>query len=155
MGIGYNDSIILFNKYENGLLGTELYFGTRFDNVRIELTQGANIRQSGIENADSCIVKIPTGEFPKAYLPPEVWNDKPTEEMEDYFTVDPGNDNFFVIVKKDNLNINIKDLPAGKIDSSTYSGGFLQYVKLTYGHTYMVHTNDVYELIPRFELGGS
>ena len=39
MGIGYVDSVVVYNRYINGLMETETYFGTRFDNVRIEFTQ--------------------------------------------------------------------------------------------------------------------
>ena len=30
MGIGYVDSVVVYNRYINGLMGTETYFGTRF-----------------------------------------------------------------------------------------------------------------------------
>ncbi len=156
MGIGYDDSIILYNRYVNGVLETETYFGTRFDNVRIELTQGANIRQSGLENADACVVKIPNdGNLPKPYMPPEVWNDQTTEVMEQNFTIDTANSNFFVIVKKKELGIDL-DLPVGVIesDSPKYRGGYFQYIKKKYGHAYAADTLNVYTLIPRFEIGG-
>ena len=39
MGIGYVDSVVVYNRYINGLMEAETYFGTRFDNVRVELTQ--------------------------------------------------------------------------------------------------------------------
>lgn len=154
MGIGYVDSIILYNAYESGTLENQFYFGTRFDNVRVELTQGANIRQSGLENADSCVVKIPNdGNLPKPYMPPEVWNDQTTDVMEQNFTIDTANNNFFVIVKKLELGIDI-DLPVGAIESDTYRGGYFQYIKEKYGHAYKADTLNVYGLIPRFEIGG-
>lgn len=158
MGIGYDDSIILYNAHESGTLGKQLYFGTRFDNVRIELTQGANIRQSGLENADICVVKIPNdGNLPKPYMPPEVWNGQTEEVMEQNFTIDTANSNFFVIVKKKGLGIDL-ELPEGMIESSSYKAGgisgYLNYCKTNYGHVYVVNTLDTYDLIPRFEIGG-
>lgn len=154
MGIGYVDSIILYNRYVSGVLETETYFGTRFDNVRVELTQGANIKASGMENVDSCLVKIPNNDtLPKPYMPPEVWNDQTTDVMEKNFTIDTANNNFFVIVKKPELGIDF-DLPLGPIESDTYRGGYFQYIKEKYGHTYVVDTLNVYDLIPRFEIGG-
>ena len=42
MGINYSESVVVYNRYINVLMETETYFGTRFDNVRVELTQGAN-----------------------------------------------------------------------------------------------------------------
>lgn len=154
MGIGYVDSIILYNRYVNGTLEIETYFGTRFDNVRVELTQGANIKASGMENADACVVKIPNdGNLPKPYMPPEVWNDQTTEVMEKNFTIDTANNNFFVIVKKQELGIDL-DLPIDSIESDSYRGGYFQYVKEKYSHAYVVDTLNVYGLIPRFEIGG-
>ncbi len=154
MGIGYDDSIILYNRYVNGTLEIETYFGTRFDNVRIELTQGANIRQSGLENADACVVKIPNdSNLPKPYMSPEVWNDQTTEVMEQNFTIDTANSNFFVIVKKKELGIDL-DLPVGAIESDKYRGGYFQYIKEKHGHAYVADTLNVYTLIPRFEIGG-
>ncbi len=46
MGIGYVDSVVVYNRYINGLMETETYFGTRFDNVRVELTQEQIKRQA-------------------------------------------------------------------------------------------------------------
>ena len=94
---------------------TETYFGTRFDNVRVELTQGANQKASGMENASVCVVKIPNANLPKPYKAPEVWNDLTTEEMLENFTLDTEGKNFFVIVKKSELGIDI-DVPVGLID---------------------------------------
>ena len=141
MGIGYVDSVVVYNRYINGLMETETYFGTRFDNVRVELTQGANQKASGMENASVCVVKIPNVKLPKPYKAPEVWNDLTTEDMLESFTLDTEGKNFFVIVKKSELGIDI-DVPVGLIDQdeTKYPGG--------------VDTVDVYTLIPRFEIGG-
>ena len=155
MGIGYVDSVVIYNRYVNGLMETEQYFGTRFDNVRIELTQGANQKASGMENASVCVVKIPNTNLPKPYKAPEVWNDLTTEEMLENFTLDTEGKNFFVIVNKAELGIDI-DVPVGLIDQdeSKYSGGFFEYIKTKFGYAFSVDTVDVYTLIPRFEIGG-
>ena len=155
MGLGYVDSIVLYNRYESGVLGNVFYIGTRFDNVRVELTQGANIRTSGIENADSCVVKISNNmTLPKTYVAPVQWLDLTTEEMQEKFTLDKDNKNFWVIAKKEELGINIEP-PEGLIDGSDYQEGFLEHISREYGYTYMLNTVDVYTLIPRFEIGGS
>ena len=155
MGIGYVDSVVVYNRYIDGLMETEYYVGTRFDNVRVELTKGANIRESGLENADSCIVKIPNnGTLPKPYKAPQEWLLLPAEEKLEHFTLDTDNGTFFSIVKKDELGINI-ELPIGLVDSSDYKGGFYQYVRNKYGYTYTLKTADVYNLIPRFEVSGA
>ncbi len=156
MGIGYDDSIILYNLYINETLEAETYFGTRFDNVRIELTQGANIRQSGLENADACLVKIPiNSNLPKPYMPPEKWNDQTTEVMEQNFTLEKGN-GFYVIVKKEGLGVDF-DLPTGAIESGKYRGGYFQYIKEKYGHAYTISNLNIFDwkmYMPRYEVGG-
>ena len=152
MGIGYVDSVIVYNRYETRTEETEQYFGTRFDNVRVELTQGANIKASGMENASVCVVKIPNTNLPKPYKSPPVWVKLTTEEMAENFTLNKGED-FFVIVSQADLGIDV-DLPEGMIDSAIYPGGFFEHVKNKYGYSYSVDTVDVYTLIPRFEIGG-
>ena len=152
MGIGYVDSVIVYNRYVRKTDEAEQYFGTRFDNVRVELTQGANIKASGMENASVCVVKIPNTNLPKSYKSPPVWVKLTTEEMVENFTLNKGED-FFVIASKADLGIDV-DLPEGMIDSDIYPGGFFEHVKNKYGYAYSVDTVDVYTLIPRFEIGG-
>ncbi|MBQ6787549.1 MAG: hypothetical protein IJO85_07500 [Lachnospiraceae bacterium] len=155
MGIGYIDSIVLYNRYENEGLGKIYYIGTRFDNARIELTQGANIRTSGLESADSCIVKIPNdSSLPKPYVAPVQWKKLSDEEIQGTFTLDKGDKSFFAICKKKELGID-RALPEGLIDSETYEEGFFEYMSNEYGYSYMLNTVDVYSLIPRFEIGGN
>ena len=48
MGIGYIDSVIVYNRYVRKTDEAEQYFGTRFDKVRVELTECANIAKSGL-----------------------------------------------------------------------------------------------------------
>lgn len=147
--------MVVYNRYVNGLMETEYYVGTRFDNVRVELTKGANIRESGMENADSCLVKIPNnGTLPKHYKAPQEWLALTDEEKLEYFTLDPDSSNFFVIVKKEELGINI-NLPGGLVNSADYKGGFYQFIRNKYGYTYTLKTADVYNLIPRFEVSGA
>ena len=158
MGIGYVDSVVVYNQYVYGTMQKETYFGTRFDNVRIELTEGANQKASGMENASVCVAKVDTASIKKsgkAYKPPPVWVKLTTEEMLENFTLNKGKD-FFVIVHKADLGIDV-DLPEGMIESDNYQGydgGFFEYVKTKFGYAFSVDTVDVYTLIPRFEIGG-
>lgn len=154
MGIGYVDSVIIYNRYVDSIMETEYYVGTRFDNVRVELTQGANIRESGMENADSCLVKIPNSDLPN-YMPPKEWGNLPNDDKLNYFTFDKDSKDFFTIVKKGELGIDRDDLPLGLVTSDEYAGGFYEYVREKYGYTYAMHTVDVYKLIPRFEVSGA
>lgn len=155
MGIGYVDSVVVYNRYIDGLMETEYYVGTLFENVRVELTKGANIRESGMENADSCLVKIPNNvALPKPYKAPMEWKALPNEEKLDYFTFDPDNGTFFSIAKKKELGIDV-ELPVGLVKSKDYKNGFYQHARGKYDYTYTLNTADVYNLIPRFEVSGS
>lgn len=152
MGIGYVDSVVLYNRYVDPDSEKEYYYGTRFDDVRIELTQGANIQKSGVDSADTCKVKIPNdGSLPKPYMAPEIWQSE--GEKSSFFTINIAGTDFLVITKKTELGIDI-EVPDGLVDSDTYEGGFFQYIKETYGHAYKVTTSNVYNVIPRFEVGG-
>lgn len=154
MGIGYEDSIVLYNRYVTGVMESEVYIGTRFDRVRVELTQGANVRKSGIENADACLVKIPNeSALPKPYKAPEVWSNLEDDEKQKYFTLGTGGQSFLLIVKKEELGIDL-EAPVGIIQSDLYQGGFYNYIRSKCGYAYAVNTVDVYRLIPRFEVSG-
>lgn len=156
MGIGYVDSIIIYNRSVDGIMETETYYGTRFDNVRVELTQGNRIASTGNENTDACVVKVPMVAAAAAgvYKPPKVWVQLADSEKERCFTFDKEEKNFFVVVKKPLLGIDIT-LPVGKVASEEYAGGFYQYVSGNYGYAYQLNNVDVFELVPRFEIGGS
>lgn len=151
MGLNYVDSIIVYNEYKTRRDGT-YYYGTRFDNVRVELTQAANITKSGLEGASVCVAKIPKP-FPKPFKSPEVWLATPNEEKPESFTLNKGKD-FFVVVKKEDLGVDIQDLPVGMVKSDTEEGGWFEIVKTKYGYTFMIDTVDVYTLIARLEIGG-
>lgn len=134
---------------------TEFYVGTRFDNVRVELTKGANIRETGMESVDSCLVKIPNGtNLPKPYKAPREWISLSDDEKLQFFTLDPDSSNFILIVKKRELGIDV-EVPVGIVKSAEYSGGFYQFIRSRYGYTYTIKTADVYTMIPRFEVGGA
>lgn len=153
MGINYVDSGIVYNRWEED--GKEYYSGTRFDDVRIELTQGADMRSKGLESTSECIMKIPnTEEVSKKYLPPMQWIRLSRDEKQKHFTFDKDNHNFFVIVKKPELSIDI-ELPTGIITRETYPEGFYEYVRNHFGYAYLLNTVDVFGLIPRFELSGA
>jgi hypothetical protein len=106
-----------------------------------------------MENADACLAKIPNVNLP--YKPPKVWLNLPNEDKLGYFTFNPDMKDFFAIIKSPELGIDVEDLPTGLVASADYSKkGFYDYVRGKYGYTYAIHTADVYELIPRFEVSG-
>ncbi len=156
MGIGYVDSVVIYNRYINQTMdGAEQYFGTRIDNVRVEFTQEQNQNKSGSQDVSVCLLKIPNDStLPKPYKVPELWNDLTTDEMLNSFTLNTNGD-FFVLVKKPELNLDI-DAPIGVQDESNpeYYEGFLQYMKDKYSYVYQMNSFAVFGLIPHFEVGG-
>ena len=155
MGIGYIDSVIIYNRYYNDTTGAEQYFGTRLDDVRVEFTKEQNQSKSGSEDVSDCLLKIPNDStLPKPYLVPEIWNDLTADEMLQNFTLSTDGD-FFVLVKYEELNLDI-DAPIGMQDSNNpeYGGGFYEYMKSKYSHVYKMSSFAVFGLIPHFQVGG-
>lgn len=156
MGIGYVDSVVVYNRYINGLMETETYFGTRFDNANIEFTQEENQNRAGKEDTSVCILKLENNSsLAKPYLDPKEWKRLTTDEMLEHFTLDIGGD-FFVIVKREDLNLDI-EAPVGLIESSTselYSGNFFEYMKKNYSYVYSMNSFASRKLIPHFQVGG-
>lgn len=152
MGIGYKDAVVLYNRHYNDTLETEYYFGTLFENVRIELTQAENISKSGMKDADSFLVKIPNDGTLNYVNPPDFENMSEEEKLK-HFTLRSNDFDFVVIAKKDELLID-RELPVGLINSDDYPGKFFQYMVNEKGNCYKVNTISVYSLIPRFEIGG-
>lgn len=154
MGLGYVDSVIVYNRFESRADG-ELYFGTRFDNVRVEFTQEENQNKSGSENVSVCTLKISNNStLPKPFLDPMEWKKLSKEEKLEHFTLSTDGD-FFVVVKRNGLNLNV-DAPVG-IQSSNdplYEDGFFEYIKRKYGYVYQMRTFAQFELIPYFQIGG-
>ena len=153
MGINYIDSVVIYNRYYNDTTGSEQYFGTRFDGVRVEFTKEENQSRTGSEDVSDCLLKIPNDStLPKPYIIPELWNDLTTDEMLEKFTLSTEGD-FFVLVKKEELNLDI-NVPVGLVESYDYEGGFLEHMKTKYGYVYNISSFAVFKLIPYFQVGG-
>lgn len=146
MGIGYRDSVVVYNQCTEGVLEKETWYGTRFDGVRVELTKGNVATKTGNKDADSCRCKIPS-DVAKDYVTPAQWEN--LEDKTQKFTFRPDEKDFFIIVKKPELGIDIQ-LPTGKIEDEN----FMLSMEKQYGYTFKITTVDVFSLIPRYELGG-
>lgn len=155
MGIGYIDSVIVYNRYVRKTDEAEQYFGTRFDKVRIVFTEEENQTRAGKENTSVCILKIHNDNtLPKPFKDPVSWKKLTTEEMQENFTLQKGED-FFVIVKRKGLNLDV-EAPVGLQNSndSPYDGNFFEYMKGKYGYVYSINSFEQKELIPHFQVGG-
>lgn len=151
MGIGYIDSIIVYNRIlEESQMKKEVFYGTRIDRVRVELNQSVDTDNVGNKITDSCVVKIPIKEAAD-YISPSQW--KRVADKEKYFTFNKENKDFFVIIHKKSIKVDI-ELPMGKVESTKYQGGFFQHICNEYGYAYPIKSVRTFDLIPRFEIGG-
>lgn len=149
MGIKYNDSIMVYNKYTEGLMQKEYYIGTEIKNVRVEMTEATNRNKSGLTNADRYVVKIPKSALPKPYIEKDKWDLLTDKTVKITFS----KDDFIVITKKEELNIE-EFLPSGLVESEDYTNGFFNYVK-TFTNAFQIGSVDIFQLIPRFQISGS
>ena len=149
-GIGYTDSIVLYNRTVTGEMEEESFYSTRLDGVRIELTQKSTTKEKATDGEDSCLVKIPM-KLCKKCLPPAMWTEQKGEQG--YFSLRKQEKDFFVIAKKPLMGINVTP-PTGKVDGSQYTNGFFDHMEREYGFCYRINSIAVHELIPRMEVGG-
>lgn len=139
--IFYNKTVTVYNKTSDDLVGTETWYPTVLQNVRLLVTKGANVSKSGMDSADAASLYIKPELFPegsKPYLQPKEWQN--STEKESYFTFTGGED-FFV-----------------EGDTSTeeiLEDGFFSYMKERYDNCFKVTNVDKYDLIPHLEVGGA
>ncbi len=51
--IFYNKTVTVYNKTSDDLMGSETWYATVLKNVRLIVTKGANVSNSGLDSADS------------------------------------------------------------------------------------------------------
>ena len=138
--IFYNKVVTVYNKTTDDLMGTETWYPTVLENVRLLVTKGANVSKSGMDSADAASLYVKFELLPegaKEYLPPKAWQN--SAEKENYFTFTSGED-FFV---------------EGDTSSEEQTEGFFSYMKEKYDNCFKVTNVDRYELIPHLEVGGA
>lgn len=139
----YNKTVTVWNKYATGLMENETWLPTLIENVRLLVSRGNNIQNSGVESADSARLHIMDGvSIPaKGYLPPPDWNSLEGPEKAGYFTLDSGNDTFFV--EGDTTAVD----PADKTN-------FFNFMKENYHNCFKITSVDRFEIIPHWECWG-
>lgn len=135
--IFYQDTVTVYNKYEDKKAGIITYFPTVLENVRLLITKGANIAKSGMDTADSAMLSIHTDDLEKPYMLPKEWSR--LEDKTTAFTFAAGD----LFVKGD----------TSEEDVTTKE--FAQYMKKKYDNLFTVTTVDEYKLIPHLEVGGA
>ena len=135
--IFYQDTVTIYNKYEDKKAGITTYFPTVLENVRLLITKGANIAKSGMDTADSATLSIYTDTLEKPYMLPKEWSR--LEDKTAAFTLAAGD--FFVKGDTSTEDVATKE--------------FAQYMKKKYDNLFTVTTVDEYKLIPHLEVGGA
>lgn len=147
-GIGYDSTVIVYNSIGGEFGEDKTWYGTQVHKVRVELTQGKQIRDTGLADASVCRFKVYDGDLPIPYAPRAVWAN--LEDPAGALTFD---ENTIVIIT-DKADIGADaDAPTGELDDADYDGGLFDYLQRTFGYTYRVTTADHYSLIPHWDIG--
>lgn len=139
----YNKAVTIWNKYTDGLMETEVWLPTLVENVRLLVSKGNNVMNSGLDTADSARLHIMDGMSApdKSYLDPIEWVRLPNEEKPLYFTLESENDSFFV--EGDATAVD----PSGK-------DNFFNFMKESYHNCFKITSVDRFEIIPHWECWG-
>lgn len=136
MDIFYNDTVTVYNKYEDKASGRESWYPTVLNGVRLTIKKGANITETGLKSADGVCLSINTEALEKPYILPKEW--ERLSEKSETFTLKEGD--FFVYGDTDSENTGRED--------------FAEYMKKKYDNCFDVSTIDNYKVIPHLEVGG-
>lgn len=140
MGLFYNDTVTLFNRFYDPDTDETKYYPTLLENVNLVETKGANVTKSGLDSADAAKLFIDLGELSKKYMDPKAWDALPEAEKANHITFHP-TDDFFI--KGDQTSL---ELPG----SCVY-----EWAHDSMDSVYKVTTVDKYEdIMPHFEVGG-
>lgn len=140
MGLFYNDTVTLFNRFYDPDTDETRYYPTLLENVNLVETKGANVTKSGLDSADAAKLFIDLDELSKKYMDPKAWDALPETEKPNYITFHP-TDDFFI--KGDQTSL---ELPG----SCVY-----EWAHDSMDSVYKVTTVDKYEdIMPHFEVGG-
>lgn len=141
MGLFYNNTVTLYNRWYDSVLDQENWIPTVLTDCNLIITKGANISKSGLENADTASLRVREGCTDKTYLNPKEWEALTAADKENYYTFTSGED-FFV---------------EGDTTSETIlSDDFYQYMKKNKDNVFRVTNADRYtDVMPHFEVGGN
>lgn len=139
----YNKTVTIWNKYTDGLMETETWLPTLIKNVRLLVSKGNNVMNSGLDAADSARLHIMDGisDLNKPYLDPIAWGKLSAEEKAEYFTLESENDSFFA--EGDTSEVD----PSGKEN-------FFDFMKKNQYNCFKITSVDRFEIIPHWECWG-
>lgn len=138
--IFFKDKVTLFNRYYDKQLDKECWFPTLFENVKLEITKGANINESGLSDINTAKLYIQYAELEKEFVEPKEWSKLSEEEKLNTFTIDSASDFF---IKGDFTNVEILE------------SRFFEDMKNNHSNVFKVSYVDRYNVVlPHFVVGG-
>lgn len=140
------DIITVFNYHEK----TGMWYPTIINNAHIVSASASSHGASGNTNADSVEIEIAssgtqevnTPDGGKSYTPPKLY--AASDLPEEYFTLTPESDFFFVGAWND----------LTPVEDDDYDEGFYHAVNDEHDGVYMISSAAYFSLIPHFEIGG-
>lgn len=139
----YCKTVTIWNKYVDDLWEKEVWIPAVIENVRLLVSRGNNIQNSGNTAADSARLHISDAlsKSQKRYLPYAEWASLEIAEREIYYTLESENNSFFV------------EGDSSKEDGSVQAN-FFEYMKERYANCFRITSVDRFEVIPHFEVWG-
>lgn len=139
----YNKTVTIWNKYTDGLMETEIWLPTLVENVRLLVSKGNNVMNSGLDTADSARLHIMDGvSVPgKPYLDAIEWGRLSNEEKPLYFTLESENDSFFV------------EADTAAVDPADNTN-FFNFMKENHHNCFKITSVDRFGIIPHWECWG-
>lgn len=139
----YNKTVTIWNKYSDGVWEAETWIPTVIKNVRLLVSRGNNIQNSGNISADSARLHISDEiSLPdKPYLPPDSWRNLEQDNKSDYFTLDAEGEGFFV------------EGDTSSVCASAYDN-FFEHMKQNYTNCFKISSVDRFDIIPHYEVWG-
>lgn len=147
----YNDTITLFNRYEDSM-GIITWYPTVISGVNLLVDKSAIVAKYGAESADNAILnvnysiinghKIVDG---KQWLPPKEWENQVNEFLPQTITFTSGKDfDFFML----------GEWPEESIADDDYRNGFYDYINQNYDFVFAITSASILNVIPHFEIVG-
>lgn len=139
----YCKTVTIWNKYVDDLWEKEVWIPAVIENVRLLVSRGNNVQNSGNTAADSVRLHISDAlsKSQKRYFPYAEWAALEIAEREVYYTLESENNSFFV------------EGDSSKEDGSAQPN-FFEYMKEHYANCFRITSVDRFEVIPHFEVWG-
>ncbi len=138
LGLFYNDTVTLFNRFLDPDTGEERYYPTLLKQVNLVEKDSAAISKNGVTTSDSATLYFYEDYSDKQYVSPKCW--EALSDKEKYLTFKPTEDFF---VRGDQTDV---VFPA----SNMY-----EWMRDNFDSVYKITRIDKYEdILPHFEVGG-